>query len=36
MRDMETGFLVFPDDYEQRLPEVCEKLLAKYARPGVN
>ena len=30
VRDLETGFLVFPDDYEQRLPEIVERLRAKY------
>jgi esterase/lipase superfamily enzyme len=30
-RDTKTGFLVFPDDYEERLPEIVARLRAKYA-----
>ncbi len=30
VRDMDTGFLVFPDDYEEQLPQIAERLLAKY------
>jgi esterase/lipase superfamily enzyme len=30
VRDMETGFLTFPDDYEERLPEIVRQLVAKY------
>ena len=30
VRDMETGFLVFPDDYEEQLPEIVDRLRAKY------
>jgi esterase/lipase superfamily enzyme len=30
VRDMETGFLTFPDDYEERLPEIVRQLEAKY------
>ena len=30
-RDLETGFLVFPDDYEERLPEIVDGLIENYA-----
>jgi esterase/lipase superfamily enzyme len=30
VRDMDTGFLVFPDDYEERLPEIVERLRSRY------
>jgi len=30
VRDMETGFLVFPDDYEQNLPQTVEHLRAEH------
>lgn len=30
VRDPETGFLVFPRDYRERLPEIVEGLRAKY------
>jgi esterase/lipase superfamily enzyme len=30
VRDLETGFLIFPDDYEERLPEIVDRLRAKY------
>ena len=30
IRDLETGFLVFPDDYEERLPEIVEQLRKQY------
>jgi hypothetical protein len=30
VRDMETGFLTFPDDYEEQLPEIVHQLLLKY------
>jgi esterase/lipase superfamily enzyme len=33
VRDEETGFLVFPDDYEERLPEVVRTIIEKY-EPG--
>ncbi len=33
VRNMETGFLEFPEDYEARLPEVVEAMLATH-RPG--
>ena len=33
VRDMETGFLIFPDDYEEQLPEIVDRLRAKY-NPG--
>lgn len=29
-RDLDTGYLAFPDDYEQRLPAVVERLRARY------
>ena len=34
VRDMETGFLVFPEDYEEKLPGLIEALRAKYD-PGI-
>ncbi len=34
VRDMETGFLVFPDDYEQQLPQIVSRLAAKYDPVG--
>jgi len=30
VRDMETGFLTFPDDYEEQLPEIVRRIQAKY------
>jgi hypothetical protein len=30
VRDLETGFLVFPDDYEERLPEIADRVRATY------
>jgi esterase/lipase superfamily enzyme len=30
VRDMETGFLVFPDDYKQQLPATADRIRAKY------
>jgi hypothetical protein len=30
VRDMDTGFLVFPKDYEEQLPAIVERLIAKY------
>ena len=30
VRDMETGFLAFPDDYEEQLPQIVSRLRAKY------
>ncbi len=30
VRDTETGFLIFPDDYEERLPDMLERLVATY------
>jgi esterase/lipase superfamily enzyme len=32
VRDLDTGFLAFPDDYLQQLPEIIERLRAKYDR----
>ena len=32
VRDLDTGFLTFPDDYLQQLPEIIERLRAKYDR----
>jgi esterase/lipase superfamily enzyme len=32
VRDMETGFLQFPDDYEENLPEMAENLMTKYSK----
>jgi esterase/lipase superfamily enzyme len=32
VRDLDTGFLRFPDDYLQQLPEIIERLRAKYDR----
>ena len=34
VRDLDTGFLTFPDDYLQQLPEIIERLRAKYDRSG--
>ena len=34
VRDMKTGFLVFPDDYEEQLPQIVSRLVAKYGRSG--
>ncbi len=34
VRDMGTGFLTFPDDYEEQLPQIVERLLAKYDWSG--
>lgn len=31
VRDMETGFLTFPEDYEEQLPAIVDRLRAKYA-----
>ena len=37
VRDMETGFLVFPEDYEERLPQIVDRLRKKYdTGPSVN
>jgi esterase/lipase superfamily enzyme len=30
VRDLDTGFLTFPDDYEERLPEIVAELRARY------
>ena len=30
LRDMKTGFLAFPDDYEEQLPAIVDQLRAKY------
>jgi esterase/lipase superfamily enzyme len=30
VRDMKTGFMVFPDDYEEQLPAIVDRLRAKY------
>ncbi len=30
VRDMDTGFLVFPDDYEEQMPAIVAGLRAKY------
>jgi esterase/lipase superfamily enzyme len=30
VRDMETGFLVFPDDYEEQLPAIVDRLRRDY------
>ena len=34
VRSRETGFLTFPDDYEEQLPQIVRRLLAKYDRSG--
>jgi esterase/lipase superfamily enzyme len=31
VRDADTGFLIFPDDYEEQLPEIVNRLRDKYA-----
>jgi esterase/lipase superfamily enzyme len=33
VRDLKTGFLVFPDDYAERLPEIVARLRATYQPP---
>jgi hypothetical protein len=30
VRDFETGFLVFPDDYLEKLPDTVQQLVEKY------
>ncbi len=30
VRDEKTGFLTFPDDYEKQLPEIVDRMRAKY------
>lgn len=30
VRDLKTAFMVFPDDYVERLPEVVQRIRAKY------
>lgn len=30
VRDLETGFLTFPDDYEERLPEIVQHIVETY------
>ena len=37
VRDLKTGFLTFPDDYLQQLPEIVDRLSKKYefGRPAV-
>ena len=30
VRDMETGFLTFPDDYEEQLPAIVKRIREKY------
>lgn len=30
VRDMKTGFLVFPEDYEEQMPAIVDRLRAKY------
>jgi len=32
VRDMKTGFLTFPADYEEQLPQIVSRLRAKYDR----
>jgi hypothetical protein len=32
VRAPETGFLTFPDDYQQKVPEIIDRLRAEYAR----
>jgi len=34
VRDTDTGFLVFPDDYEQQLPQIVSRLRAKHDLAG--
>lgn len=31
VRDLKTGFLAFPDDYEKQLPDIVKRLQAAYA-----
>jgi esterase/lipase superfamily enzyme len=34
-RDTKTAFLVFPDDYEERLPEIVARVEAQYDVPSI-